>query len=154
MTSKRKRFRGTSACAWVNGSIIATVDNDVIRADQVENKDGKVFLLLAIRTASGFGKEKMSLFSDMLAFIEREKEEHLPGLMYNVALPCPECVIRRKCDQDVVFTFPWDPKTPPAEKQFCRECKHNVQVIDLSRVTTIEANDVLVSLIETSDSSQ
>jgi len=130
LTSKRKRFRGTSACAWVNGSIIATVDNDVIRADQVENKDGKVFLLLAIRTASGFGKEKMSLFSDMLAFIEREKEERLPGLVYDLALPCPDCVTRRTCDRDVVFTFLWDPKTSTEETQFCRRCQRNVPVID------------------------
>jgi len=84
------------------------------------NANVSIYLRVAIRTASGFGKEGMPLFEEMVNFMKREREDRLPGLLYNVLLPCPECNVP---------TIDWDPdKETSTERYVCSNCHKHVRL--------------------------
>jgi hypothetical protein len=67
-----------------------------VRADLIENpiEDGGVYLLLATRRpiTSDFGKKVMAnVAKKLIDLVKQEKNDRLPGLLFDVVLLCPDC---------------------------------------------------------------
>jgi hypothetical protein len=134
---------GDCCYAWLNGAVVLLKGKQKgevarFRADLIENsiEDGGVYLLLAMRrpTTSGFGKKEMSIVANKLIdLVKQEQNDRLPGLIFNTAIPCPDC---RE------FKFEYDPDRSKDEQEtepFCEVCGDLVDISDTLNSLAISA---------------
>jgi hypothetical protein len=112
-----------------------------VRADLIDKsiEDGGVYLFLAMRrpTTSGFGNKEMSIVAKKLFdLVKQEKNDRLPGLLFDFVLLCPDCW---------EFKFEYDPDQSKDEQEtepFCEVCCDLVDMSDTLNSLSISRPEI------------
>jgi len=133
---------------------VKTKEGEIYRVELVEstNEDGAVaifelYIRIIVRTKSKeLGIDEISLFKGMAKFIEKEREDRLPGILFNVMFPCPD----RSCCRP---TIEWNLAEDKPFDNICSFCKYEISGDDMimytdkhikSRVESRKSNNTAV----------
>ena len=136
--AKLRSMEGYCIHAWLNGCIVVcgrAEDRMTVRADLIilpHTDGGRHYLLLAVRSTATMVAKTSRVFKMMVEFMEEEKARRLPGLFFDVVIPCPgECKPSQK--------FPYDRKNTSSER-FCRRCKKDIS-LNIPNIYNAEKNE-------------
>ena len=120
---------GRCRYAWLQGAVI-TKDSEKYRVELVENtkEDGMAFecyVRLTVRIKSKkLGIDEIFLFKRMAKFVEKEREDRLPGILFNVTFPCPKSSY---CEPTIEWNLEED---KPLDDAYCSSCECEISYED------------------------